>query len=77
MALVMLVLRPGLDRAVFRPAGIMLRISDKQRRMPDHNTVLESAFCHGRHQYPSLCSHTGLTERQVHRWMRKRILASK
>ena len=77
MALAMLVLRLCLDRAVLRPAGRMLGISDKQRRMPDHNTVLESAFHHGQHHYPSLCSHTGLTERQVHRWMRKRVLASK
>ena len=77
MALAMLVLRLGLDRAVLRPAGRMLGISDKQRRMPDHNTVLESAFRHSQHHYPSLSSHTGLTERQVQRWMRKRVLASK
>ena len=77
MALCMLVCRTGLDSCFFRPVGSVLGISDRHRRMPDHNAVLESAFTHGQRDYPALCSDTGLTERQIHRWLRRRGLASK
>ena len=66
-----------MDRGVFRPLGRILGISDRHRRMPGHNAVLESAFTRGQRDYPALCSDTGLTERQIHRWLRRRGLASK
>ena len=77
MALVMMVLRILMDRAVFRPLGRMLGINHKPRKKPEHNALLEAAFQCGKPDYESLCSQTGLSDRQVHSWMRRRLLASK
>merc|ERR1739838_694179 len=77
MALVMMVLRIVMDIAVFRPLGRMLGINHKPRKKPEHNALLEAAFQCGKPDYESLCSQTGLSDRQVHSWMRRRSLASK
>ena len=63
MALVMVVVRIVLDRVVFRPVGRVLGISDRHRRMPDHNPLLETAFLHGSVDYDRLSSQTGLSDR--------------
>ena len=52
-------------------------MKDKKKRAPVPNAVLEAAFQCGRHDYKSLCSDTGMSDRQVHVWMRMRNMAGK
>ena len=47
-------------------------MKNKKRRQPTPNPVLEAAFQCGKLDYKSLCSHTGLSDRQISVWMRLR-----
>merc|ERR1711936_496957 len=72
LAFILMVLRFFLDRAVYRPVGKALGVKNKKRRQPTPNPVLEAAFQCGKLDYKSLCSHTGLSDRQISVWMRLR-----
>ena len=63
----------------FRPVGRALGVKDRKKRSPSPNPVLEAAFQCGRSEadFRSLCSDTGMSDRQIHVWMRMRNLAGK
>ena len=47
-------------------------MKNKKKRQPKPNPVLEAAFQCGKFDYKSLCSDTGLSDRQISVWMRLR-----
>ena len=47
-------------------------MKDKKKRPPKPNAVLEAAFQCGKLDYRSLCSDTGMSDRQISVWMRMR-----
>ena len=55
-----------------RPIGKALGVKDKKKRHPKPNPVLEAAFQCGKLDLKSLCSDTGMSDRQISVWMRMR-----
>ena len=55
-----------------RPIGVALGVKDKKKRPPKPNAVLEAAFQCGKMDLKSLCSDTGMSDRQISVWMRMR-----
>jgi len=77
LAFLMMVARFFLDKFFYRPVGRALGIRDKKKSPPTPNAVLEAAFQCGHKDYNRLISNTGLSDRQIHVWMRLRNLSSK
>ena len=57
---------------VSRPVGKALGVKNKKKRTPKPNPVLEAAFQCGKLDLKSLCSDTGMSDRQISVWMRLR-----
>ena len=55
-----------------RPIGAALGVKNKKKRPPKPNPVLEAAFQCGKSDLKSLCSDTGMSDRQISVWMRMR-----
>ena len=77
MAVGLIIFRQLLDQMIFRPLGRALNIKDTYKKKPEAHPVLESAFIKGSRDYSKLVIASGMTERQVHSWMRRRTQASR
>uniref|UniRef100_A0A3Q3GWA2 Ceramide synthase 2b n=1 Tax=Labrus bergylta TaxID=56723 RepID=A0A3Q3GWA2_9LABR len=77
IALAFLIIRQIFERTVATPLASLLGIKDTVRLKAPHNPTLESYFCNitktpTQTSVASLCKKTGLSERQVQRWFRRR-----
>ena len=77
LALVLIAARIIVERAIFKPLGHFLKIKDRTCRKPESNKVLESAYDTRQKDYNGLRKSTGMTERQIQRWMRQQKMAGR
>jgi len=78
LAFLVIVLRHGFMKHVFKPLGLRMGLKDHKRPFPPDNSVLEQGFREGTRGdlVPSLARRTGMSEIEVQRWLRQRRLAS-
>jgi len=80
LALLLICIRILLEKGVFRPIGVRLGIPHPVRRKVEKQPVLEEAWKNkGKQKWDpaALSKDTGLTERQVQRWYRRRGAAGR
>jgi len=77
LAVILILVRVLVERLVFTPIGKALNIPDTKYALPQANPGLEAAYAVHKKNYKTLSKETGLTERQVERWVRQRQMAGR